>query len=47
MLWAKHKHKDEVSIYASYLPIWLVKLCRLEVLLKFDPEMQELVSSTE
>ena len=47
VLWAKYKHKDEVSTYISHLPTWLVKLCGLEVLSKFDLSMQELALSTE
>ena len=34
-------------MYISYLPIWLVKSYGSEVLLKFDPEVQELALSIE
>ena len=47
MLQAKYKYKDEASTCISHLPIQLVKLCRVEVLSKFDPETQELVLGIE
>ena len=39
VLQAKHKYKEEVSAFTSYLSAQLVKLYRSEVLTKFNPSI--------